>query len=363
MNEPIEQVALPPFPRQSLATFGVRALAKLADLMVLNAACAVLICVYAVLQTFDLSPTSLLPWMIAVFSLFCIAYYTAGTSQGRQTLGYYLGGLYVVLARDHQSPVGVIRCLGRTLINLFFFSLTGYLIGFADYVLIAVIPSKQALHDLATKTQVIERKRPPHIALWLCTAGTILVPVVAVFLLIRPFFLKAYYMPSDSMVPTITREDHFLVNKFYYHRNNARRGDIVVFQIPPAAAIYFPQDQNVEFVKRIVGLPGEELRMSQGKVFLYGKPAALVEPFVQEGYRQDLPKPGSENDQDDWFDQRKASLTEHQGHWWIKVPPNQYFVLGDNRNNSNDSHIWGFLPKHNIVGKATLIFSPHLHDL
>ena len=61
--------------------------------------------------------------------------------------------------------------------------------------------------------------------------------------------------------------------------------------------------------------------------------------------------------------QRKAFLTEHQGHWWIKVPPDQYFVLGDNRNNSNDSHIWGFLPKRNIVGKATLIFSPHLHDL
>lgn len=363
MNEPLEQLP-PPYAATPLpATFGLRALAKLADLLVLNVVPALLFCAYTVLQAFGLSATALILWLVSLFVLFCIAYFTLGTSQGRQTLGYRLAGLRVTLADERQAPAGAGRCLGRSLIDLFFLALTNYGIGFAGYLPIAVTPSKRALHDLATGTQVVAAGRPRYVSLGLCTAGLVIVPIAAVFLVIRPFFLQAYYMPSRSMVPTVAVNDHFLVNKFYYHHTAPRRGDIVVFSVPASVASYFPTGSNTEFVKRVVGLPGDELRMSHGKVFLFGNPAPLPEPYVGEGYRQDLPEPGDENAEDDWFLRRKASLVQHRGKWWIKVPPGQYFVLGDNRNDSNDSHIWGFLPQRNIVGKATLMFSPQIHDL
>jgi len=102
--------------------------------------------------------------------------------------------------------------------------------------------------------------------------------------------------------------------------------------------------------------------MAGGRIYLYGQPGPLSEPYVGRGYARDLPQPGGD-EQDDWFEKRRASLVRHGRDWWIRVPPGQYFVLGDNRNDSNDSHVWGFLPRRSIVGKATLLFRPRLQDL
>ena len=363
MNEPTDRLPPPSKALPPLATFGLRALAKLADLVVLNVAAALFFCAYAILGAFDLSAAALIPWLVGLFSLLCVAYFAWGTSQGRQTLGYRLAGLQVTLAEEHQTPAGVGRCLGRSLINSFFLALTNYGIGLVDYLPIAVTPAKRALHDLIAGTQVIMPRRPRFVALGLSAVGVVLVPVAAVFLVIKPYFLQSFYIPSPSMAPTIAVNDHFLVNKFYYRRNSPRRGDIIAFRVPASVASYFPSGTDTEFVKRIVGLPGDEVRMSRGKVFLYGRPAPLPEPFVTEGYRQDVPKKNSEDEQDDWFLRRRASLVQHAGGWWIKVPSGQYFVLGDDRNDSNDSHIWGFLPQQNIVGKVTMKTSPEVHDL
>lgn len=368
MNEPTDRLPPPSDASPSdapppLATFGLRALAKLADLVVLNVVATLFFCAYAVLGAFGLSATALIPWLAGLFSLFCVAYFAWGTSGGRQTLGYRLAGLQVALAEERQTPAGVGLCLGRSLINSFFLALSNYGIGLVDYLPIAVTPSKRALHDLIAGTQVIVPGRPRFIALGLSAVGAVLVPAAAVFLVIKPYFLQTFYTPSPSMAPTIAVSDHFLVNKFYYIRNSPRRGDIIAFRVPASVASYFPSGGDTEFVKRIVGLPGDEVRMSHGKVFLYGRATPLPEPFVAEGYRQDVPKKGSKDDQDDWFLRRRTSLVQHVGEWWIKVPPGQYFVLGDDRNDSNDSHIWGFLPQRNIVGKVTMKTSPQIYDL
>ena len=358
MNEPIGSAVASDPP----ATFGVRALARLADVTILNLAQILLLCLWAVLGAAGLSALRLIPWMGAAYALFCVGYFTVGTSGGRQTLGHRLAGLQVVREGEGAALPGLARSLGRSVLDLFFLVLTGYGIGFLDYLPIAVTPTKRALHDLAAGTRVVQAARPRSGGLAVCAAGVAVVPLVGVFLILRPFFMQAFTMPTPSMTPTISKNDHFLVNKLAYRWSGPRRGDIVLFDVPAEAASYFPGGGGVQFVKRVVGLPGDDLRMAGGHVFVYGQPGPLSEPYVSRGYARDLPQPDGD-EQDDWFERRRASLVRHGRDWWVRVPPGRYFVLGDNRNDSNDSHVWGFLPRRNIVGKATLLFSPRPKDL
>lgn len=293
-------------------------------------------------------------------SLFGILYLAIGTSGGRQTLGYRLAGLRVVLASPGDAPIGFGRSLGRSMLDWVSYGLAGYGIGLVDYVLIFFTSEKRAFHDLATGTRVIAAARPRYLALAVYAVLGFAIPFAFVFGLVRPFLMQAFYAPSPSMAPTLPENTHFLVNKLVYRFHLPQRGDIVAFHAPASAASYLSAGDN--YVKRIVGLPGEDLRMAGGKVVIYGRDA-LREPYVAMGYTSDLPQPESEDSQDDWFKKRRSSLVKHDGVWWIRVPAGQYFVLGDNRNDSNDSHVWGFLPRENIVGKVTLVYSPRLEDL
>lgn len=144
---------------------------------------------------------------------------------------------------------------------------------------------------------------------------------------IRQFVAEARYIPSGSMLPTLQINDRLIVDKVSYYLNKPKRGDIVVFD--PTKTLE-QQNYHDAFIKRVIGTPGDKVEVRGGKVYVNGK--ALVENYIQEQPRYNY---GPQT-----------------------VPPNQYLVLGDNRNNSYDSHYWGFVPREKIIGKAVLRFWP-----
>lgn len=126
---------------------------------------------------------------------------------------------------------------------------------------------------------------------------------------------------GSSMEPTLRSGEFVIVNKLAYKFSDASRGDIVVF--------HFPRDPEQEYIKRLIGLPGDQVNISQGKVYVNGQ--TTDEPYI-------------------------AAEPAYEGNW--VVPEGHLFVLGDNRNNSSDSHNWGTVPQEYVVGKAVFIYWP-----
>lgn len=149
-------------------------------------------------------------------------------------------------------------------------------------------------------------------------------------LLIRVFVAEPRYIPSDSMLPTLVVGDRLVVEKVSYSFNPPKTGDIIVFQ-PPQILQTRGYSKDQAFIKRIIGLPGETIDIKNGRVYLNDRP-------LPEDYIADLP--------------------DYPWGGPVQVPAGKYFVMGDNRNNSNDSHIWGFLPEQNIIGHAVFRFWP-----
>jgi signal peptidase I len=139
------------------------------------------------------------------------------------------------------------------------------------------------------------------------------------------FVVRTFYIPSTSMVPTLLVKDYIMVNEFVYRFKDPQRREIVVFKPPPSA-----NAEDKDFIKRVVATANDEVEVKEGKLYINGEPQE--ESFISEPPDYNYEK--------------------------VKVPPDNLFVMGDNRNNSDDSHIWGFLPKKNVKGKAFLIFWP-----
>jgi signal peptidase I len=175
---------------------------------------------------------------------------------------------------------------------------------------------------------------------------TIVIAVILA-LFMRTFVVQAFKIPTGSMEPNLLIGDHLLVNKFVFAPTLSsaertllpttaiRRGDIVVFK--------YPEDPERDFIKRVVGLPGETIELRDHQIHVNGR--AIEEPHAHY-----LPRPqgmgGGEVTSDD--------VRERYGP--VQVPAGSVFVMGDNRDNSQDSRYWGFLPKENIKGKALLIY-------
>jgi signal peptidase I len=192
---------------------------------------------------------------------------------------------------------------------------------------------------------------------------------IAAFLLIT-FVARTYYIPSGSMIPTLQIGDVLLVNKFEYRFHKPNEGDIVVF--PP------PLPTSDDFIKRVIGRPGDTLRIQGGVVYVNGK--ALREPYTAQppAYNLIIKNYGIYVDNGAGFqplDPDQANVPPRKE--WIapdRIPNNCYFMMGDNRNDSEDSHIWGFAqltgnfatgpeagkPAH-FTGHAFLIFWPLNH--
>lgn len=155
-----------------------------------------------------------------------------------------------------------------------------------------------------------------------------LIIAVLLALVIRTFVVQAFKIPSGSMIPTLQIGDHILVNKFIYDFEPIRRGDIIVFK--------FPQDETRDFIKRVVGLPGETLEIRGRQVLISGVP--LKEPYAVYS--------------DGPFAQ--ALEREHLGP--LVIPPGKFFMMGDNRDHSMDSRVWGLLDMHKVKGKAFIVY-------
>ncbi len=182
--------------------------------------------------------------------------------------------------------------------------------------------------------------------------------VIAIFVI--TFIVQAFQIPSESMENTLLVGDYLLVNKLCYGGpgpgdhllpyQKIARGDIIVF--------HYPVDPQQHFVKRVIGIPGDHLRLVNKKVFVNGKP--LDEPYVRY-----LEPPN--NLFRDNFPRTDIAALRLEGDWWLEmkklvvdgqliIPEGHYFVLGDNRDNSDDSRYWGFVPRVNIIGRPLVIY-------
>lgn len=162
--------------------------------------------------------------------------------------------------------------------------------------------------------------------------------IIALFL--RLFIAEPRYIPSGSMLPTLQINDRIIVEKVSYLFNAPQRGEIIVFYPPKAPQI---TDTSAPYIKRIIGLPGDRISIHDKKVFVNDRP--IKELYIAEAPSYNL-----------LFASQNQDKTESIQ--TATVPPNSYWVMGDNRNYSNDSHVWGFLPKENIIGRACLRFWP-----
>lgn len=209
------------------------------------------------------------------------------------------------------------------------------------------------------------------------TAG--LFPVILVVFLLRSFLFEPFKIPSGSMVPTLVVGDLILVNKYHYgirlpviHKkivdnNPVQRGDVIVFRYPP--------EPWVDYIKRVVALPGDEVAYVDQKLVINGQPVPLVpkgEHYDEESLtyapqfaeklgevehliRVDPKRLGGYGPSPRRFPHAESCRYAPEG-ITCKVPPGHYFVMGDNRDNSMDSRFWGFVPDQNLVGRAFFVW-------
>jgi signal peptidase I len=208
------------------------------------------------------------------------------------------------------------------------------------------------------------------------TAG--LFPVIVVVFILRSFLFEPFKIPSGSMIPTLQVGDLILVNKFHYGirlpvinkkiiaNHDPQRGDVMVF--------HYPIDPRIDYIKRVVGLPGDEVSYLNKQLRINGQPVAetaMPDYFVDErsSYEQRF--------NEKLGDVEHSILTKADSPPYVqpfnefpfkdncrysaegvvcKVPPGHYFMMGDHRDDSQDSRYWGFVPDENIVGKAFLVW-------
>lgn len=238
-------------------------------------------------------------------------------------------------------------------------------------------------------------------------AESLAVAMALVFLLIKPFIVQAFYIPSPSMHMTLLENDQLIVNKFIYRFKEPKNGDIVVFKAPPEAT---ENGIEVDFIKRVIGMPGDEIRITPGyvlvneisyshrdlhyalnatdnmskiklegnNVYLNGrmvKPEKVAaslgqegarikvvpgkvyrngsyidEPYIAEDCTMPYPLPGDSS--------KQYQTKDKDGNIVVKIPKGKMLVMGDNRNNSNDARFWGLLDRERIEGKAIFKFWP-----
>jgi signal peptidase I len=178
---------------------------------------------------------------------------------------------------------------------------------------------------------------------WLFTV----VGAVAIVLAIKTWVVNPYRIPSASMEPTLHcarpgsgceagYSDRVLANRFIYRLRDPRRGEIIVFDVPPAARASRCAAGGGTFVKRLIGLPGDHVR-EDGDGFLWINGRKLVEPYIAPA--------------------RRVRSSSSRSHRW-NVPQGHYFMVGDNRGQSCDSRAWGFVPRENLIGEVFVTYWP-----
>jgi signal peptidase I len=188
-------------------------------------------------------------------------------------------------------------------------------------------------------------------------------PVILVVFLVRSFLVEPFKIPSGSMMPTLVAGDFILVNKYayglrvpllnntFFEVGHPERGDVFVFHYPP--------DPSIDYIKRVVGLPGDRIAYRDKKLYVNGvlQEQTYIEDYsyVGSGLNMVNAKHYSEQLGDTSHDIliEENSITIDGE---VVVPPGHYFAMGDNRDNSKDSRVWGFVPENNLVGRAFMIW-------
>ncbi|SFP35876.1 signal peptidase I [Ralstonia sp. NFACC01] len=209
-------------------------------------------------------------------------------------------------------------------------------------------------------------------------------PVIAAVFLLRSFVIEPFKIPSGSMIPTLQIGDFILVNKYTYgirlpivnkkivELNQPQRGDVMVFR--------YPKDESMDYIKRVIGVPGDVVKYDNKRLTVNGQPATYAPQSdyldgerltyskhyqetlgnVTHNILNDADRPAYVSGPDDF--PFRENCTYNQTGFTCKVPAGHYFMMGDNRDNSADSRYWGFVPDKNIVGKAFFIWM-NLGDL
>ncbi len=254
---------------------------------------------------------------------------------------------------------------------------------------------------------ILIRQRFPSAKAIAEVAESLALAIGLVFLLIRPFLAQAFFIPSESMVPTLLINDHILVNKLVYRYSDPKTGDVVIFKSPKAAG-----QNEADFVKRVIGLPGDKVKITAGYVLVdnvpyyhddlrdalavygdgegfsmvklskgrvtvdgkrisksriakaLGKPGAKVKIVPGKVYVNDKPlfEKYVAEDSDRLYPNdltpKQWTITDKTGCREVKIPKGRLLVMGDNRNFSDDARRWGLLDRSRVSGKAMLIFYP-----
>lgn len=203
------------------------------------------------------------------------------------------------------------------------------------------------------------QRHPHHSNEGILPAIQSLLAIMVTAIFIITFIIQPFRIPSGSMEPTLLVGDFLLVNKqittpgasgWIFPSPRIHRGEVVVF--------HFPINPTMHLIKRVVGLPGDRIKLRDGRVYIDDQPLtepyAVYRPSAPDGYRDNFPR-------------LQSTDPDVDSRWWIRmhtlihggeliVPPDNYFVLGDNRNDSEDSRYWGFVPRAAIVGEPLIIY-------
>ncbi len=195
---------------------------------------------------------------------------------------------------------------------------------------------------------------------------------IGIALFIRWALLEAYVIPSGSMLPTLLINDHIFVNKLVYglrvpftekwlfEFNDVERGEVIVFR--------FPEDQSIFYVKRVVGMPGDRITYENGDLYINDSLVEKKPPTTKKSEFQWLRKADFNGQDPAYFTHWEEKLGEtshsillgkgerYEEYGPITVPEDHYFVMGDNRDNSKDSRVWGFVPRELLIGRASFVW-------